>query len=359
MKRTVFFLSMLATGLLVSSCSNDLDEGQEAAGSGKPISFNVLEHKQLRSATTTSTINDFRLLAVDETGKTLIDGLEVTGTGAHWTYSPLGLWPETETTQVNFYAFSPAEADGIDEGLAGQTGPSPTIKYALPGHSVNTLLSLSDQEDLLVTHHTGTFFKEGVSGVNLNFRHALSRVLFKAKSESSHTFEVLGIALKNIKSSGKLNLASLPKDNATFDLAGSGYRIYWDTSVGTNGDLVANLGKGVTIKGDGDYHYFIVDDTVALYVIPQENTVSSLDKVTLVNGTFIAPSGFYIEITYKESGQSNEEAVTYAVPVPAIVGDAYKSSIAFEIERQYTFQFELFSHGLAPVNPLTENIDKD
>jgi uncharacterized protein (TIGR02145 family) len=33
--------------------------------------------------------------------------------------------------------------------------------------------------------------------------------------------------------------------------------------------------------------------------------------------------------------------MTYAVPVPAIAGDAYASSIAFEMERQYTFQFEL------------------
>ncbi|GHV70685.1 hypothetical protein FACS189420_2820 [Bacteroidia bacterium] len=363
MKRTVFFLSMLATGLLVSSCSNDLDEGQEAAGSGgKPISFNVWERKQLRSETTTD-IKDFRLLAADEMGKTLIDGLEVTGKDTHWSYSPLGLWPETETTQVNFYAFSPAEAHGVTNALAGQTGPSPTINYALPGHSVNASRPLSNQEDLLVAHHTGTFFAEGVSGVNLNFRHALSRVLFKAKSEGSLGFTVLGIALKNIKGSGTLNLASLPKDATTFvyptttaTLADPGYRVYWDTSADTNGDLVANLETGVEIAGDGEYH-----NIVALYVIPQTNEASDLKKTTELTegsgtGTF---TKFYIEITYKEVGQTDSEAKTYAVPVPAIVGDATASSIAFEIERQYTFQFELFSHGLASISALPESIDED
>ena len=369
MKRNIFFLSMLAAGLLASSCSNDLDEGQEVAGGGgKPISFSVWKHKQLRSAaTTTATISDFRLLAANnETDETLIDGLEVTGNGTHWTYSPLGLWPET--AQVNFYAFSPAAANGVTKALAGQTGTSagaPTISYTLPGHSVNTSLLLSSREDLLVAHHTGAFVTEGVSGVDLNFRHALSRVLFKAKSEGSQDFVVLGIALKNIKSSGKLNLASLPKDGATFayptttaTIANPEYQTYWDTSAGDNGDLVVDLGTGVSVKGDK--YYDIVGDADALYVIPQKNPdISYLTKATDITGSSsFSTSQFYIEITYKESGQTNEEAVTYAVPVPAIVGDAYASSIAFEIERQYTFQLELFSHGLSGISAFTEGIDK-
>ncbi|GHT01786.1 hypothetical protein AGMMS49525_03520 [Bacteroidia bacterium] len=50
---------------------------------------------------------------------------------------------------------------------------------------------------------------------------------------------------------------------------------------------------------------------------------------------------FYIEITYKEAAQTDAKAVTYAVPVGALVGTPSASFLAFEIKRQYTFRIEL------------------
>ncbi|GHV05596.1 hypothetical protein FACS189416_5420 [Bacteroidia bacterium] len=354
MKKNLLSLSMLAIALITSSCSNDVDDGQTlaAGSSGQAITFKPWANKQLRSATTAADITDFRLLAWEDAGSVLINGLLVAGSGTSWTYSPLAFWPETGL--VNFYAFSPAGSSGVTSALAGQSDP-PSIDYELPGHSVNTSTTLAGQEDLLVTNHTNDYAHEGVAGVTLNFRHALSRILVQAKSEGINEFVVLGVALKNIKSSGTLNLGDLPKDAAAFvyptdnaTVASPGYQTLWDTSTGTNGDLVANLpAGGVTVSGSSTYTDVIGDDD-ALYVIPQENVASDLTKTTDITGSPSSPSSlFYIEITYKEKGQADAEAKTYAVPVPAIVGDARESSIAFEMERQYTFQFELF--GRKPI----------
>jgi hypothetical protein len=186
----------------------------------------------------------------------------------------------------------------------------------------------------------------------LNFRHALSRILFQAKSESATEFEVLSIRLMNLKGKATLDLNNVPKDATAFpypknnaEIASPGYQIFWEDDGSTVIDtLEANL-TTQDVPGDGGWHY-VVGDADALYVIPQINAASLMDSATLVTVTNPdpAPGEFYIEISYQEkvaAGQPVQPPKTYAVPIPAIVGDAYASSIAFEMERQYTFQFEL------------------
>ncbi|GHU54871.1 hypothetical protein FACS189411_02270 [Bacteroidia bacterium] len=349
---------MLAIALITSSCSNDIDDGQTlaAGSSGQAITFKPWANKQLRSATQAKDVTDFAVLATDTTRSTgvgvLIDGALVTGSNAlGWTYSPPAFWPETAT--VNFFAYSPTAAPGVTGGtiaLVGQddaTAGQPTIEYEMSAQ-------LSNQRDLLVARRSSTFAQDGTGGVLLNFRHALSRVLFEAKSESGMQFIVSSIKLKNVKNKATLDLNAVPKDteafpyptnNATIDTVG--YQVHW-VPVGatpTTVDLEANL-TNTTVAGDGQWHYVVADDD-ALYVIPQKNLASDLTKATPVDiGDPDPSSRFYIEITYREDGAGGVNK-TYAVPVPAIVGDAYASSIAFEMERQYTFQFELF--GKKPI----------
>ncbi|GHT71081.1 hypothetical protein AGMMS50239_40050 [Bacteroidia bacterium] len=356
MKKKIFFLNMLAIALITSSCSNDLDEvpAPAAGSSGQAITFKPWANKPLRAAATKADdVTDFAVLATDTTtgaiDPVLIDGKVVIGSNAAgWTYSPLAFWPETAA--VNFFAFSPTAAVGITNGataLVSQndaTAGQPNITYELP-------TVLTDQKDLLVARHSGTYAAEGANGVLLNFRHALSRVLFQAKSESSMGFIVSSIRLKNVKSKATLDLNAVPKDTDPFPyptdnatIASDGYQTHWVPDGASTVELTANITDTV-VAGDGAWHY-VVGDVDALYVIPQENVASSLDSATLVNGLFTAPSDFYIEITYREDGAGAVNR-TYAVPVPAVVGNAYASSIAFEMERQYTFQFELF--GKKPI----------
>ncbi|GHT14306.1 hypothetical protein FACS189426_20440 [Bacteroidia bacterium] len=354
---------MLAIALIISSCSNDLDEGQTPAvnNSGHAIKFDSWANKQLRAAATKAEdVTDFAVLATDTaTGAidpVLIDGKVVIGSNASgWTYSPLAFWPETAA--VNFFAFSPTAAVGITKGateLVGQNDKNPggpptpvTIEYELP-------TTLTDQVDLLVARHSGTYAAEGASGVTLNFRHALSRVLFQIKSESSMDFIVSSIKLKNLKGKATLDLNDVPKDTDLFPyptdnatIVSPGYQVHWVDDGTTVVDLDANLSDTLVVGGGAWTN--VVADADALYVIPQENSeISTLSRTTEIttNPTLAPATQFYIEITYREKGAGATNR-TYAVPVPAIVGDAYASSIAFEMERQYTFQFELF--GKKPI----------
>ncbi|GHV06333.1 hypothetical protein FACS189416_6870 [Bacteroidia bacterium] len=354
----------------MSSCSNDIDEGQTlaAGSSGQAITFKPWANKQLRSATQAEDVTDFAVLATDTTQSTgagaLIDGALVTGSNAlGWTYSPPAFWPETAT--VNFFAYSPTAAPGVTGGAVALVGQNdkitgqPTIEYEMSAQ-------LSDQRDLLVARRSSSFVQDGTGGVLLNFRHALSRVLFEAKSESGMQFIVSSIKLKNVKNKAKLDLNAVPKDTDPFPyptdnatIASVGYQVHW-VPVGatpTTVDLEANL-TTTTVAGDGKWHYVVADDD-ALYVIPQENLASDLTKATPVGiGDPDPSSRFYIEITYREDSVGGVNK-TYAVPVPAIVGDAYASSIAFEMERQYTFQFELFGKKPIEFKSVTVSAYKD
>jgi hypothetical protein len=376
MKHKIFSLSVLAIALIMSSCSKDIDEGQTPGvnSSGQAIKFKAWTNKQTRAATQAADMTDFAVLATDTSAvtKVLIDGAVVSGSNAAgWSYAPHAYWPETDT--VNFFAYAPAAAPGITntgisalEGQNNANADEPTIEYELP-----TLLS--NQKDLLVSRHFGTYAREGTSGVLLNFRHALSRVKFQAKSESGTTFVVLSIKLKNVKSKATLDLNKVSKDATAFPyptdnatIVSPGYQIHWVPDNPTTPavvDLTANLTND-SVPGGGGWVNIVGDDD-ALYVIPQENTASSMDSATLVTTAKPdpAPGEFYIEITYKDDLQTNAEAKTYAVPVPAIVGDAYKSSIAFEMERQYTFRFELSGRKLIEFKEVTvsnyDEVDPD
>jgi hypothetical protein len=360
MKHKFFSLSVFAIALIVSSCSSDIDEGQTPgvnSGNGQAIKFEAWANKQTKAAPTQADdMTEFAVLATDPTSATpvLIDGAVVGGSNAGgWTYTPVAYWPENAS--VNSFAFSPTGAAGITNGAAALVGQSdapasgtPAIEYELPA-------VLADQEDLLVARHSGTYAQDGRSGVLLNFRHALSRVKFQAKSESGMAFVVLSIKLKNVKSKATLDLNKVPKDATAFayptnnaTVASPGYQTFWVPDNPTTPavvDLTAKLTND-TVPGGGAWADIVGNDD-ALYVIPQINDASAMDSATVVEPGDPDPQGFYIEITYKDIAQIDADAKTYAVPVPAIVGDAYKSSIAFEMERQYTFQFELF--GRKPI----------
>jgi hypothetical protein len=352
MKKKFFSLSVVAIVLITSSCSSDIDEGQTPAvnSGGQVITFEPWASKQTKAAMQADDMIDFAVLATDTAAAdVLINGAVVTGSNAtKWIYSPTAFWPETAT--VNFFAFSPTDAVNVAGGAAALVGQSddptagtPVIEYELP-------VLLSDQKDLLVARHSGAYSQDGTTGVRLNFRHALSRVLFQAKSESATEFEVLSIKLMNLKGKATLDLNDVPKDTQAFpypknnaEIATTGYQIFWEPDGITNINTLEATLTTPDVPGDGDWHY-VVGDADALYVIPQINTKSSMDSATVVDASFTPLNEFYIEISYQEkvdSGQPPQAPKTYAVPVPAIVGDARASSIAFEMERQYTFQFEL------------------
>ncbi|GHT01784.1 hypothetical protein AGMMS49525_03510 [Bacteroidia bacterium] len=160
---------------------------------------------------------------------------------------------------------APSALEGQNDANTGEPG----IEYTLP-------TTLTDQADLLVAHHTGTYATESTSGVPLHFHHALSRIKFQAKGEGSKNFVVKSIKLKNIKSKASLDLSSLPQDATPFvyptnaaEVVTPSYATYWVPDGSTVVDLTAALTTD-TVKGVTTGWTDVVGGDDALYVIRRQ-----------------------------------------------------------------------------------------
>ena len=376
--KTRFFgyLSVLAAALILGSCSSDIENARAVktdANANRIITFNAWMDKQTKAAPTTiNNLTSFTLSAWQK-DKTLVNADDLIlnavivargeSQGSAWTYQPLQTWPGSDS--VVFYAYSPAQSTNVSQGL-GTPATVPEIAYDLPGHTTASTKSVQYQEDLLVANHAGNYNSDA-AGVSLNFRHALSRVLVQARNVNANkNYVITDVTLKNVVGNGKLDLSSLPADDEHFpyptdqaSLDADGYQTYWDTSGGALGDVSADLpSSGVLINySSGTDYQSVVDGQNGLYVIPQELAANTDMPVAIQGG--ISATMFYLEVSYKEvlSGQALGSKITWAFPVRARVGDDKSiSSIAFEIQRQYTFQLT-FGEGDNPIKIGTIFVD--
>ena len=177
-------LSVMA---LVTACTNDetIEMNQ-----GDGITFNTVAGKATRigsEATTTNSIKDFHVYAFTQ-------GLEymnhdVTRTGDTWTYGDTKFWPEST---VDFYSYSPMKIGGTVNITA--EGEKKIEKYLVAG-----------DEDFLYALNLGEkkADHEAKKPVNINFRHALSQIVFKIKNTNPNlTVFVDGIRVEGVENTG-------------------------------------------------------------------------------------------------------------------------------------------------------------
>ncbi|GAE84256.1 fimbrillin family protein [Bacteroides reticulotermitis] len=203
MKSNLVFRSLLllAAGCAFHSCSEELVESNVPATGRNEISFRVNGSKMTKAATTTlATLNNFTLTAL--TGSTpdiVMDAVSVVRSqdGSLWEYSPKTLWP---ATQVNFFAYSPANTPNVTAGFKTKTDH--TLTYTVPTEA-------QKQEDFLVAVQEKTA-AAGNTTVTLNFKHALSRVLVNARTATQLKdipVTVTKVTFKNLATTGTLQLA--------------------------------------------------------------------------------------------------------------------------------------------------------
>lgn len=177
----------LSAMALVTACTNDetIEMNQ-----GDGITFNTVAGKATRTgseATTTNSIKDFHVYAFTQ-------GLEymnhdVTKTGNTWTYGDTKFWPEST---VDFYSYSPMKIGGTVNITA--EGEKKIEKYLVAG-----------DEDFLYALNLGEkkADHEAKKPVNINFRHALSQIVFKIKNTNPNlTVFVDGIRVEGVENTG-------------------------------------------------------------------------------------------------------------------------------------------------------------
>lgn len=194
--RTKYLVAALSA-VALTACTND--EVMEV-NRGRGITFQVATEASTRAtATTTGTIDEFTVWGfTTENGenKTLMDALAVTRTGETWGYTGTIYWP---ANPVDFYSVSPTPESGkVSEGTVSIANDAQTIS----DFTANT--DQSKQVDLLYAVNKGEKKADHTaSAVSINFRHALSQIVFRAKNTNENlTVTIRGVKVGNIKKTG-------------------------------------------------------------------------------------------------------------------------------------------------------------
>lgn len=195
--------------MAMASCSQDETIGINH--DGDEITFNVVANSATRASDVFCNQNlpdGFYVSAISD-GKTYIDGDHVTGSKGSWTnQSGTRYWPETA---VDFYAYVNAGTSykwSVNEGKA-------TAKFE--NFTVNG--TVAEQVDLLYAVKTGQ--KKADGKVNLNFRHALSQIVFQAKNTNANLYvEIAGVSVVNV---GGKNTFTFPSADTETNIAHNNY----------------------------------------------------------------------------------------------------------------------------------------
>lgn len=256
MKGKFFFLALSAMAL-ATGCSND---EMTEVNRGDGIDFSVTAGKLTRAAaTTTNSIDEFKVWAFTD-NKTYMDGTPVSKEGNKWTYIGTKFWPETP---VNFFAVSPA------------TPQSGTVSVTNESRKIEEYVVTDGKEDLLyAANFSETKDNHATSSVEVNFRHALSQIVFKVKKTptSSIDVKVKGIKVEGVANTATLTWATattganLPEgeaDTETDDSWGT-----WGTPTGNVEYTAVNLTEAYDVQTTSNY-LTIEAGNGALFLMPQ------------------------------------------------------------------------------------------
>ncbi|GHT06471.1 hypothetical protein AGMMS49525_14770 [Bacteroidia bacterium] len=341
--------------------------------SGREISFKTFADKQLRaSVTTAGSMTSFTTSAWSHPAGSAYDGYvlngvtvtrgEVDGAGANnWDYFPKASWPARDS--VDFFAYSPASSVNVTTGLkqapsvATPPATGPEIEYTVPGWVGDVDHGVDQQEDFMVTKSVDLTYKPSSPNVQLNFKHALSRIVFKAQYQNKNkTYVIKELALSKLKSKGTLNmLDSVPNGANSFAHLSGAYDVAWKAQhdsvtykvdLGSTNVLVP-YGTGTSST---DYTA-ITNASNGLMVLPQETVLGAFTGSTPEYGTVAEiaatpadASYLYAtiaEVDYLTNDTVNRRQVVFRLHDPANKAQG----IVFEAGRQYTFLLTLGLDG--------------
>lgn len=281
MRKKVLLAALSA--LALAACVND--ETIEM-NPGNAVAFRPSTENSTRATVTTSnTIQDFKVWGYykknDNADYTsFMEEQVVNKAGDEWVYSPVRFWPTTGS--VDFYSVSPADVTTNITKDAQQ----------IVNYTVNT--DPAQQIDLLYAVNMGCDDSNSKNGIPVNFRHALSQVVFKAKTVNpSIEVEIESITLKSVMSKGTF---TFPTETTT--AIGS-----FDTYEEAVED--GTFGKWELSKDGKDLQFYTVK-------LDQAKTVPSngeaVDLTTTDNGVLLLMPQVLAESDYTYEGQTGSSA---------------------------------------------------
>lgn len=202
-------LAVAAVATVFASCSNEEELANVGKSESNAIRFagisGLSDTRTTPIGTTNLTTTDFDVMAFMSSDNALFmggkheagasdQGVKIVYKTSAWDYDDpdkVAYWPTSG--DVDFYAVSPAITDDLVHRFAyDMTSAAKTITYAT-----------ADEYNSTVTNHDVMYsvtkgrnkVNNGATAVQMNFKHILSQVVFKAKTTSS----ILEVDVENVK----------------------------------------------------------------------------------------------------------------------------------------------------------------
>lgn len=246
-------ISGIAVLMLLVSCSKE--EVIDVNHDGDEITFDVVTNSATRAADVYCNNNmpkEFYVSAISD-GMSYIDEDHIAYENGSWVNkSGVRYWPETA---VDFYAYY------NDNGSYSWSVENQKAVAKFVNFEVNN--NVAEQQDLIYAVKTNQS-KPGEDDANtpvaLNFRHALSQIVFQAKNTNANLYvEISGVDVVNVGNTNTFTFPSVDTDNNIVDHEGAtadypagadGWGTWAELTSGTASYAVAF--DAVAVKGDNN-----------------------------------------------------------------------------------------------------------
>lgn len=349
MKKFLFFAAIAAISL--ASCSNDETIASQATSESNTISFRPLTAGVTRAAdVTTTNLTSFFVTANiagspvtnyfgDTTPVEFSDANVGTGEGKHastagtYTSATKYYWPSTG--KLDFIAFAPATGTDITRTDSTHFSVTPN---ATP----------SAQQDFLYAVVRDQTKAANGTGVVLNFRHALSKIVIQLKNSSSDLhFTVKDVALGYIQPTG----AFAPIYKTT-----EGSQIGFST----NGTLKSNT----TIASESGYYItgaaWAASGTVTSYSQTAGTMAYAVNATTpaaLTDDMILIPQALTAQTGYETAGDNKGKFLGAYISVELKIQDAQNHYVVGSSEEYVTAMWPLTAITWLPGHKYTYTVD--
>lgn len=334
MKIKTLFLATAALAAL-ASCSNDetVDVNQ---GSG--IRMKAFLNKATTRATEMtpagiSKAGGFKVHAycANNAGFNFTDVFKNANGGADWTSDNKHYWPG-DNSEMEFFAYAPSATGAAADGKS------------IPNYTISAT-SAKDQTDLVVGYNKGTKEANEQNGLEMNFRHALSQVVVKAKNSNTTNMkvEVIGVKVGYVNSKGTLAMPTTATLNDGSLLPSASWTGHADILSYTAGSADRTTAVGGTVVELDDSDKDLQFGEGGFMLLPQ--TQEKWGGVGAADGAYLA-----VLCRISQNDGTGKFNLLYPKPADVAAGENYGYSavpvkMEWEPGKKYTYTLDFFGNG--------------
>lgn len=340
-KQTLFAAAIMgAAAMITTSCSSEDNFESMTTTPQAEVRFQTNITPMSRAVTTASNLNKFKTTAFlkqDDVRTTFMDAVTVENIEGVWKTTDAYVWPYNGT--LSFFSVAPASLKV--EMPSASDFDTKNAKFEFTAASDAAM-----QSDILYAvnanhQYTGS---AASSVVNVNFRHALSQVVFNAKCENEKwQVDISDVKIHNLKSTG---VYAMPLETTAALTSGNNVRGAW-----TLGDAINSYNTGIPEpkKNIGSEVVTLTSSTsLPLLLLPQTSTAwdPKNDSKCEKKGTY-----FTIRCQLRQkTAEGNQIIIWPASGDNAYVDVAIPVTVNWEEGKKYTYTFN-FKDGAGFIPP--------